>query len=388
MSRVSLLTGNAADSAPNSRDPSLFSKGSSVWTADSAFTPSSTHSDARDTTSPAPPLSSVYSIRRKPLGSLKSHGSLLPSTNASLQIDSYHEHATAASVTRGTMTQSPTPLGSVEVVGGPFLRHPSWSSGTKTGLPLGNTAASSTSAVVPALNLSEFDVNKPGPDGSPLLVRAASDGLGEIVEKLLANGAHFEAVHSETKRNALIEASVQGHHKIVDLLLDHRCSHQHLDSQHMSVLHHAAQNGHLLVAKALLDRGTTVNIQGSSCLTPLHLASWASHANMVMLLLQRQANVDARDASQQTALHVAASRGFPNVCNSLLDYGAQSERRDGDPKTPMKLAIAAGYREVVDLLLARLTLRPTDTNLLLLSLAQLRLDMYAWLKASLTEGLL
>ena len=109
---------------------------------------------------------------------------------------------------------------------------------------------------------------------------------------------------------------------------------------------------------------------------------------MVMLLLQRQANVEARDASQQTALRVAASRGFPNVCNSLLDYGAQSERRDGDPKTPMKLAIAAGYREVVDLLLARLTLRPTDTNLLLLSLAQLRLDMYAWLKASLTEGLL
>lgn len=109
---------------------------------------------------------------------------------------------------------------------------------------------------------------------------------------------------------------------------------------------------------------------------------------MVMLLLQRQANVEARDASQQTALHVAASRGFPNVCNSLLDYGAQSERRDGDPKTPMKLAIVAGYREVVDLLLARLTLRPTDTKLLLLSLAQSRLDMYAWLKASLTEGLL
>lgn len=120
MSRVSLLTANTADSAPNSRDPSLFSKGSSVWTADSAFTPSSTHSDARGTTFPAPPLSSVYPIRRKPLGSSKSHDSLLPSTNAFLQIDSYHEHATAASVTRGTMTQSPTPLESVEVVGGPF----------------------------------------------------------------------------------------------------------------------------------------------------------------------------------------------------------------------------------------------------------------------------
>ena len=184
------------------------------------------------------------------------------------------------------------------------------------------------------------------------------------MEMLLASGAHIEAIHTKTKRNALIEASVQGHSRIVDLLLDHRCSLQHLDSRDMSALHHAAQKGHLLVAKALLDRGAAVDIQGSNGLAPLHLASWASHANMVMLLLQRHANVNARDASQQTALHVAASRGFTNVCNSLLDHGAQSESRDGNSKTPMQLAIAAEHREVVDLLLARSTLRPTDTNFL------------------------
>lgn len=85
---------------------------------------------------------------------------------------------------------------------------------------------------------------------------------------------------------------------------------------------------------------------------------------MVMLLLQRHANVNARDALQQTALHFAASRGFPNICNSLLDHGAQSESRDGNSKTPMQLAIAAEHWEVVDLLLARSTLRPTDTNFL------------------------
>lgn len=361
MSRVSLLTANTADSAPNSRDPSLFSKGSSVWSADSTYTSSSTHSDARDTPLSATSLSSAYSIRRKPLGSMKSHGSLPPSTGTFLQIDPIHENAAAASMTRGTITQSPTPLQSVEAFGGPSPRHPSWSSGTKFGSHVGNTADSTTSsAVVPA----EFDVNKPAQDGSPLLVRAASDGLGEIVVKLLASGAHIEAVHTKTKRNALIEASVQGHNGIVDLLLDHRCSLQHLDAQHMSALHHAAHKCHLLVAKALLDRGAAVDIQGPNGLTPLHLASWASHANMVMLLLQRQANVNARDISQQTALHVAASRGLPNICNSLLEYGAQSESRDGNSKTPMQLAIAAEHREVVDLLLARSTLRPTDTNFL------------------------
>lgn len=365
MSRVSLLTANTADSATNSRDSSLFSKGSSVWTADSALTSSSTHFDPRDTPLPAATLSSVYSIRRKPLGSIKSHGNSPPSTSTSLPQVPIDEHAAVASVTRRANILSPTALQNVEAFSRSSSRHPSWSSETDTDIHLDKKAASSTSSAgVSALNPSKFDVNKPGVDGSPLLVRAASDGLAEMVEKLLASGAHIEAVHTKTKRNALIEASVQGHSRVVNLLLDHRCSLQRLDSQHMSALHHAAEKGHLLVAKALLDRGAAVDIQDSDGLTPLYLASRASHANMVMLLLQRQANVNARDASQQTALHVAASRGFPNVCNSLLDHGAQSESRDGNSKTPMQLAIAAEHREVAELLLARSTLRPTDTNFL------------------------
>ena len=83
---------------------------------------------------------------------------------------------------------------------------------------------------ISALKTSDFDVNKPGSDGSPLLVRAASDGLGETVEKLLASGAHIDAAHTKDKRNALIETSLQGHSRIVNLLLDHRCSLQHLDT--------------------------------------------------------------------------------------------------------------------------------------------------------------
>lgn len=363
LSKVSLLTATTADATPSSPDPSLFSKGSSVSTADSSFTSSSTRPDSYDTPLQAAPLFSAYSIRRKPLGSMKSDGVLPPSISTQLSKDPIHEHAPAASITGGTMTLSPGPLHAVGASRGP-PRYPSWSSGVKPNFQFGKTAVSSTPAAAPGLNPAQFDINKPGPNGFPLLVRAASDGLGEMVEKLLASGAHIEALHTETKRNALIEASVQGHSEIVDLLLDHRCLLQHLDSQHMGALHHAAQMGHLLVAKALLDRGAAVDIQTWNGLTPLYLASRAAHANMVMLLLQRQANVNARDASQQTALHVAASRGFPNVCNSLLDYGAQSESRDSKSKTPMQLAIVAEHREVVDLLLSRSTLRPTDTNFL------------------------
>lgn len=109
------------------------------------------------------------------------------------------------------MTQSPKPIQSVEAFGGLSPRHPNWSSDPKTDSHLGNTPASSTSlAVFPAPDPSEFDVDKLRSDGFPLLVRAASDSLGEIVEKLLASGTLIEAVHTETERIALIEASLEG----------------------------------------------------------------------------------------------------------------------------------------------------------------------------------
>ncbi|MCJ1453737.1 hypothetical protein MMC28_004086 [Mycoblastus sanguinarius] len=211
---------------------------------------------------------------------------------------------------------------------------------------------------------SEFDIDKPDSDGYPLLVRAAHDGLGDMVERLLASGAKIECVHTKTKRNALIEASIEGHTRIVSLLVDHGCSLGQLDAGFMSALHHAAQNGYLLVAKALLDKGAAVDLPGSNGLTPLYLASWAPHANMVMLLLQRHAAVNARDAFQRTALHVAASRGFSNICATLIEHGVHLESRDANSKTPLQLAVIAEHLEVADLLLLRSNLRPTDTNFL------------------------
>lgn len=232
------------------------------------------------------------------------------------------------------------------------------------GMQFNRKHTSVSSPSVPTLSSIDMNVNHPDREEDPLIVRAASDGRGSMVEKLLASGADKNAVHPVTKRTALIEASEKGHANIVELLLDHACSISHIDSGGMSALHHAAQKGYLLVAKALLDRGAAVDIQGLNGLTPLYLASWAPHANMVMLLIQRQANVNARDAWQRTALHVAASRGFTNICTLLIDNGAQQETRDGDSKTPLQLSIGAQQLETVDLFLSRLKFRPTDTNFL------------------------
>lgn len=118
----------------------MFSKGSSVWTADSALSSSSMHSDAHDAPLPAAPLSSAYSIRRKPLGFVESHSSLPPSSSTSLQ-DSTQRNAAAGSVVR-----LPTPMQSLQEPGGPSSRHLNPSSGTKTDLHLGKTAAPNSSS--------------------------------------------------------------------------------------------------------------------------------------------------------------------------------------------------------------------------------------------------
>ena len=222
--------------------------------------------------------------------------------------------------------------------------------------PIAPLLTSTSLPVVP----SKSDIDKPDGDGFPPLVRAAADGRGEILERLLLRGANIEAEHTKTKRTALIEAAMAGHVRIVDFLIDHGSLLHATDAEHLSALHHAAKEGYLLVAKALLDRAAPIDISGPNGVTPLYLASWNPHANMVMLFLQRQANVNARDLFQRTALHVAASRGFTNICSLLLEYGAQVDSRDGNCTTPLQLAVQGEHIKVVELLLLRSNLGPTD----------------------------
>lgn len=378
-SRVSLVSALTADTPPSSRDPSMFGKESSIWSADTAFstattsTASTSISQLREKPLPIslPPSSSFLSdspmsgpsIRRKPVGdSMRAYGSLPDPKKAPLHQHSIDEDS-AVSSNCEALTQSPSQIQGAGLSNQGPTRYLSYTPGHPDQIHYHRKPATSVSLpAVPTIELSEFNIDRPDQDGFPLLVRAARDGVGEMVEKLLTSGANIEALHTITKRNALIEASLKGHSQIVEFLLDHRCSTQHLDSDQMSALHHAAQKGYLLVAKALLDRGAGVDTQGLDGLTPLYLASWMPHANMVMLLLQRHANVNGRDAYQRSALHVAASRGFTNVCSLLLEHGAQPESRDGSSKTPLQLAVAAEHIEVVENLLERSNIRPTDIN--------------------------
>ena len=208
------------------------------------------------------------------------------------------------------------------------------------------------------------NLDKPDEQGFPWIVQAARDGDEQMIRKLLVSGADIKASHTLTLRHALSEASLQGHQRLVDLLIDEGCPLDQTDADGNTALHHASREGFLNVAKSLIAGGASINASGPHGQTPLHLAMEVPHQNLVMLLVQHKANINARDASSQTPLHVGAIRGNTAMCKHLVDHGAQLDSREAQSKTPLQLACEAGHYELAQILLDVSDLSPTSMTFL------------------------
>lgn len=208
------------------------------------------------------------------------------------------------------------------------------------------------------------NIDEPDKHGFPWIVKAARDGKEELVRKLLISGADIEATHTTTRRHALAEAAIQGHERIVDLLIEEGCSLDCADAEGNTALHHASRKGQLAIVKSLVTRGAAINATGSDDRSALHLAMEEPYQNVVMLLIQHKANVNARDAFFRTPLHIGASQGNVAMCNYLLNEGAQLDSREANSKTPLQLACEAGYYELVQLMLDQAKLNATNMTFL------------------------
>ena len=223
----------------------------------------------------------------------------------------------------------------------------------------------------PQRQLSNLD--EPDNQGFPWIVQAARDGDEEMVRKLLVSGADIHASHTSTRRHALAEAALQGHERIVNLLVEEGCPPESTDVDGNTALHHACRKGHLNVAKSLLcqlsekdplTRSALINALGSEGQSALHFALEVPYQNVVMLLIQHKANVNARDASFRTPLHIAAGKGNVAMCSYLLNEGAQLDAREAQSKTPLQLACEAGHYQLVQMMLDQSQLNATNMTFL------------------------
>ena len=89
-------------------------------------------------------------------------------------------------------------------------------------------------------------------------------------------------------------------------------------------LHSAAINGHEKIIKLLLSHKADINSRDKTGATPLHLASQEGHLASVVALLQAGADPLLPSIDGGLPIHAAANRNHPEVVRILIEQGGCS----------------------------------------------------------------
>lgn len=166
-------------------------------------------------------------------------------------------------------------------------------------------------------------VNEVNELGETALFTAAERGHIEVVKELLKysnkatlttkNRSNFDPLHI---------AASQGHHAIVQVLLEHEPSlSKTFGPSNATPLITAAARGHTAVVEELLNKDRSLlEICRSNGKNALHFAVRPGHTEIVKLLLSKDQQLARRnDKKGQTALHMAVKGQSRDVVKLLLD---------------------------------------------------------------------
>ena len=174
----------------------------------------------------------------------------------------------------------------------------------------------------------DVDLISGGPEGHPLVFTAAGLGDPEIIEILLANGAHPESMPGEASAcpgmSPLTHAASKGHRKAVAALHAAGASLDVYDEDlGKTPLLWAVSEGHVDMAVDLIEFGVNVNqAAGMEEITPLIAAIWSRNRAMAGKLIEHGAGVNAMDLEGHTPLHHAQLAGDKKMQKWLIEQGA------------------------------------------------------------------
>lgn len=168
---------------------------------------------------------------------------------------------------------------------------------------------------------------------------AANRGYKDFSAFLLASS--LKAQCDLATDTAFYKATLEGHHEIVKILLDHGTSiNAKFSRTNHTALHAAVRSERYEVVKLLLERGIDANIVDDKEDTPLHyFAAKGRETKIAELLLNHGANINKRSCKQKTPLHVAVKNEEILTLKFLLNQGADVFAEDNYGRTPLDEAL-------------------------------------------------
>lgn len=195
------------------------------------------------------------------------------------------------------------------------------------------------------------DVNTADGRGWTPVLNAAREGLVDILEFLLHEGAVVTYVNPQDGRTALHHACRYGHDSTVGVLIDKRADVNKQDQQGWTSLHNATRDGHDAIVRMLIDARAEVNLANDEGWTPLHNAVRAGRDDILQLLFAAGAQVVKSGRHGWTALHHAVRNGRTETVMLLMHMSAFIQETSKSGWTPLHCAARGGHADVIQILL-------------------------------------
>ena len=197
---------------------------------------------------------------------------------------------------------------------------------------------------------------------------ASQRGNLAAVNVLLRSNEINVNIEDDNKDTALHEAALNGHHEIVELMVERMkfedpdtMNIDPLNSESQSPLHLACREGHVEVVKSILKhvgaydkRVALTKTRDNELNTALHLACESGDEEIVRILIANGADLHAKKLEDVCPIHIAARYGFTPISEVLISAAEEIvNSEEADNRTPLHYAAAHNQVKMIEFLISK-----------------------------------